>query len=146
MTADATRIANILSDYCWFVDRVDIDAVIDLFTRDARFDLGFGRVFSGRDELRRLYERLDVYTGTSHHVTNPRIDVDGDAASARSGIYAYHHRHDGSTLSLWGVYTDELVREGDRWLIRRRALRASLEEGGRPDEDRGAHFERLPRG
>lgn len=142
----ATQIANVLSDYCWFVDRVDVDAILELFTGDAEFDLGFGRTFTGRDELRRLYERLDVYTGTSHHITNPRIDVDGDSATARSGIYAYHRRHDGSTMSLWGVYTDELVRRDGRWLIRRRALRASVEEGGRPDGGRDAHFERLPRG
>ena len=146
MTADATRIANVLSDYCFFVDRLDVETVIDLFTEDARFDLGLGRVFTGREELRRLYERLDVYTGTSHHLTNPRIDVNGDKATARSGIYAHHRRHDGSTMSVWGVYDDELDRKGDRWLIRRRSLRASLEEGGRPDPGRDAHFERLPRG
>jgi ketosteroid isomerase-like protein len=145
-TDDATLIANVLSDYCWFVDRLDIESVLALFATDAEFDLGLGRVFAGRDELRRLYERLDVYSATSHHTTNPRITVDGDTATSRVGVYAHHQRHDGSRMTLWGVYLDELVRDGGRWLIGRRVLRASMVEGGRPDAGRDAQFEPLPRG
>jgi ketosteroid isomerase-like protein len=102
VSSSEVAIANLLSDYCWYVDRLDVDAVIDLFSDDAVFDLGQGRIHEGHAGLRELYRRLDVYTATSHHITNPRIDVRGDVATARSGIYAHHVRHDGTTMSLWG--------------------------------------------
>jgi ketosteroid isomerase-like protein len=139
-------IANLLADYCWHVDRLDVDAVVDLFTAEATFDLGLGRVHSGHDGLRSLYRRLQVYAATSHHVSNSRIVAGQETATARSGLYAHHVRHDGSTMTLWGVYTDELVRVDGRWLIDRRALRASAESGGRPEDGHPTQFEVLPRG
>lgn len=145
MTKPPVAIANLLSDYCWYVDRLEIDAVLDLFSADAVFDLGQGRVHAGRAGLRELYRRLDGYVATSHHITNPRIDVEGDRARARSGIYAHHVRHDGSTMTLWGVYLDELVSVDGTWLIERRALRASAETGGRPEGDAATQFALLPR-
>jgi uncharacterized protein (TIGR02246 family) len=145
VTAEAD-IANLLADYCWYVDRLDVDGVLGLFSEDATFDLGQGRVHSGRDGLRSLYARLDVYAATSHHVSSSRIDVSGDEATARSGLYAYHVRHDGTVMSLWGVYLDDLVRVDGRWLIRSRSLRACAEAGGRPEGDHPTQFELLPRG
>jgi ketosteroid isomerase-like protein len=145
MTTARVAIANLLSDYCWYVDRLEVDAVLDLFAADAVFDLGQGRVHAGRSGLRELYRRLDVYAATSHHITNPRIDVQGDRARARSGIYAHHVRHDGTTMTLWGVYLDELVSVDGTWLIERRALRASAETGGRPEGDAATQFAVLPR-
>lgn len=145
MIPPEVAIANLLSDYCWYVDRLDVEAVLDLFSDDAAFDLGQGRVYVGRAGLRELYRRLDVYAATSHHITNPRIDVEGDRARARSGIYAHHVRHDGTTMTLWGVYLDELVSVDGTWLVERRALRASAETGGRPEGDAPTQFTLLPR-
>jgi ketosteroid isomerase-like protein len=145
MTSPEVAIAKLLSDYCWYVDRLEVDAVLDLFSGDAVFDLGQGRVYDGRAGLRDLYRRLDVYAATSHHITNPRIDVRGDEATARSGIHAHHVRHDGSTMTLWGVYLDELARVDGSWVITRRALRASAETGGRPEGGAATQFEVLPR-
>jgi ketosteroid isomerase-like protein len=145
MTSDEQRIANLLADYCWHVDRRDVEAVLGLFTPDAAFDLGFGRIHRGRVELRRMYERLDAYTATSHHVAGPRIDLTGDTARVRAALYAFHRRPDNSELHLWGVYLDRLVRVGDSWLIDHRALRASAESGGIPEGGRATRFEPLPR-
>ena len=145
MPSVEVEIANLLSDYCWHVDRLEVGSVLGLFTPEAGFDLGHGRTFTGHAELRRLYQRLDVYAATSHHITNPRIDVRGERATSRAGLYAHHLRRDGSTLRLWGVYLDELVRLDDGWRISYRTLRACDEEGGRPEGDDPTHFERLPR-
>lgn len=144
MTAEVD-IANLLADYCWYVDRLDIDAVLTLYTQDATFDLGHGRVHAGHDRLRSLYDRVQGYAATSHHVSNSRIDADGETATARSGLYAHHVRHDGSTMTLWGVYLDDLVLVDGRWLIRRRTLRAAAESGGRPEGGCPTQFELLPR-
>jgi ketosteroid isomerase-like protein len=144
LTAEV-EIANLLSDYCWYVDRLEVDSVMGLFTDDATFDLGHGRVHTGHASLRSLYDRLGVYAATSHHVSNPRIDAGTELATARSGLYAHHVRHDGSTMTLWGVYLDELVRVDGSWRISNRSLRASAESGGRPEGGQQTHFELLPR-
>lgn len=145
MSSDEQQINNLLADYCWHVDRRDVESVVALFAPDGTFDLGFGRVHRGVRELREMYERLDVYTATSHHVTSPRIDVRADTATARSGLYAYHRRADDSELQLWGAYLDELRLVDGRWLITHRSLRASAERGGVPEDGRETRFEPLPR-
>ena len=106
---------------------------------------GTQRVHQGRESLQLLYERLDVYAATSHHITNPRIEVSGATADVRSGLYAYHRRRDHSDLHLWGIYTDEFRLVDDRWLIATRSLRSSAENGGRPEGDHSTQFEPLPR-
>jgi ketosteroid isomerase-like protein len=142
---DEHAITRTLYEYADRVDRLDVDGVLACFTPDAEFDFGFGRVFAGTDGLRRLYERLDMYRATSHHVTNVCIDVAGDTARVRSVLYALHIRHDGTEVHAWGQYADEFARLDGRWLIRRRAFRASAEKGTEPDQGRETLYEFLPR-
>jgi ketosteroid isomerase-like protein len=144
--SDEQQVLNLVSDYCWHVDRRDVDAVVGLFLPDAVFDLGFGRAHHGREELRGMYERLDAYTATSHHCTNSRLDLDGDRGTVRSGMYAFHRRPDGSRLHLWGAYLDEVVRTPDGWRFATRVLRASAEEGALAEEGHPTRFEHLTRG
>jgi ketosteroid isomerase-like protein len=146
VTSDEQQVLNLLSDYCWYVDRRDVDAVVGLFVPDASFDLGFGRVHRGHDELRGMYERLDAYTATSHHCTTPRLDLDGDTGTVRSAMYAFHRHPDGSLLHLWGAYLDEVVRTADGWRFSSRTLRASAEEGATAEADHPTRFEPLTRG
>lgn len=144
--ADERAITRTLYDYAHHVDRLDVDAVLSCFTPDAEFDFGFGRVFAGHEGLRRLYERLDMYRATSHHVSNVCIDVDGDTARVRSVLYAIHfRREDDSLIHAFGQYADEFVRADGRWLIHRRVFRASAELGTVPDEGRSTLYEFLPR-
>jgi len=145
VTSDEQQVLNLLSDYCWYVDRRDVEAVVALFEPGATFDLGFGRVHHGHDELREMYERLDAYTATSHHITTPRLDLDADTGSVRSGMYAFHRRQDGSQLHLWGAYLDEVARSEDGWRFATRALRASAEEGAVAEGGRATRFEHLTR-
>jgi ketosteroid isomerase-like protein len=145
VSSDERAVLNLLSDYCWHVDRREVDAVVGLFVPDGVFDLGFGRVHRGHDELRGMYERLDAYTATSHHCTTPRLDLDGDTGTVRSAMYAFHRRPDGSLLHLWGAYLDQVVRTDDGWRFASRALRASAEEGATPEAGRPTRFEHLPR-
>jgi ketosteroid isomerase-like protein len=146
VTSDEQQVVNLLADYCWYVDRRDVDAVVALFAPDATFDLGFGRVHRGHDELREMYERVDAYTATSHHITTPRLDLSGDTGSVRSAMYAFHRRPDGSQLHLWGAYLDEVARAEGGWRFTARTLRASAEEGALAEEEEHAtRFEHLPR-
>jgi len=139
-------VANLLADYCDRIDRYDVDGLVALFTPDGTYDFGFGRLYTGPEQLRTLFRRVEVYRATSHHVSNVHLAVEGDRATVRSALYAYHVRAaDASEVHVWGQYADELRRVDDRWLIRRRALRVAHEKGTVPEDGRQSLYEYLPR-
>ncbi|HJQ42193.1 MAG TPA: nuclear transport factor 2 family protein [Jatrophihabitantaceae bacterium] len=146
-TSDTERlILNLLSDYCDRIDRYDVDGLVALFTEDGSYDFGFGRLFTGRPALRQLFSRVEVYRATSHHISNVHLVVDGDRATARSALYAFHIRAaDGSEVHVWGQYFDDVVMQDGSWRIARRALRVAHEKGTVPEDGRTTLYEPLPR-
>jgi hypothetical protein len=79
-------------------------------------------VMSGRDLI--VTTILAMFAGrvdTTHQVTNVRITVDGDTASLTALVEAQHLLvADPATHALLkNPYDVELVRDGDRWVIRR---------------------------
>jgi hypothetical protein len=146
MFADERAILNCLSDYCDLIDRYDLTSLVGLFPVDGVYDFGFGRVYRGRAELEVLFSRVAVYSVTSHHISNVRIDLAGDHASVRSALYAYHLRSsDDSEVHVWGQYLDDFRRVDGTWLIARRALRVAHEKGTRPEGGLPTLYEPLPR-
>lgn len=64
--------------------------------------------------------RFATMTATQHSMSNPRVSVDGDRATCRMYVTAWHvavldGREEFCTIG--GEYQDELVRDGDRWRI-----------------------------
>ncbi len=56
-----------------------------------------------------------------HIIGNPRIDLNGDRATATSRYVMVMRGADGSPVpALAGVYHDDLVRLHGKWLIKRR--------------------------
>ncbi|SCL44573.1 SnoaL-like domain-containing protein [Micromonospora citrea] len=79
-------------------------------------------LMAGRDTIVTMI--LDMFVGrvdTTHQVTNPRVVVDGDTARLTALVEAQHLLiADRSTFALLkNRYDVDLVRDGDRWLIRR---------------------------
>jgi hypothetical protein len=77
---------------------------------------------SGRDTI--VDTILAMFTGrvdTTHQVTNPRITIDGDTARLTALVEAQHllAADPGTRALLKNPYTVDLVRDGDRWRIRR---------------------------
>jgi ketosteroid isomerase-like protein len=151
---DHSAITCLLYAYCDAVDANETEQIVALFADDAIFDFGFGRIFAGRSELRRLFAHLDAYSATSHHLSNVVIEVPAadrpaappTRATARSRVHAFHRRaDDGRTVHLWGVYTDVLVRDGGDWLIAHRTLRAAAELGADPAPGRSGRWEPIER-
>jgi ketosteroid isomerase-like protein len=143
-------IARVLYAYCDAVDANHTEQIVAIFADDAVFDFGFGRIFTGREELTRLFAQLHVYSATSHHLSNVVIDVpsgsDLDTATARSRVYAFHRVADtGQIAHLWGVYDDVLTRGDSGWVIARRQLRAAAELGADPAPNQSARWEPIPR-
>ncbi len=118
------EIADTLHAYSRGVDRRDIDLLADLFTEDATFDYGHGRITQGRDDLRALFiASTGKYTATSHHVsTIAYLRLDAESATTLTYVYAFHDTGE-NHLHIWGCYEDELVDDGDRWRIASRRVR-----------------------
>jgi ketosteroid isomerase-like protein len=124
---DRSEIERTLYSYCDLVDRALVDEVAELFTSDAVIDYGYDRLIVGRENIRALFrDRLSRYQATSHHASNVTIDLVGDErAVASSAVYAWHRLPDGGTAEVWGRYHDDLVRDGDRWRLASRRIRAA---------------------
>ena len=96
-----------------------LDGVAALFDdaelRSTRHD----RVRRGRAEARALYDtvRLDAdgLPGTMHQLTNVTVQVDGDAARARTYFTVLQVTAQGLHPVLAGEYRDRFAREGNTW-------------------------------
>ena len=99
--------------YALALDTDDIDRCLDLFTDDGEFVV-FGREFSGRDQIRAMFESAP----RGLHLTGvSSIDIFGDTATARSQVLLV----EAGTLHLRpALFDDELSRDGGRWRFRRR--------------------------
>jgi len=91
-------------------------AAADLFTGDGVWDGGPGLgVARGRVEIAaRLAEPTLVFS--RHLFVSPRIEVDGDRASARWDLLCPCTRPDGEALWMSGYEDDTYVREDGNWL------------------------------
>ncbi len=147
LLADTADVTEVLYEYCRRVDENRQHDVVELFTADAVYDHGHGRVFRGRARLAELFRALDDNQATSHHLSNVSVRFPaGDVAHADSYVYAYHRRRaSGDEVHLWGRYADVLVRAGASWRISSRALLAAAERGVAPDEGWPSRYQLIAR-
>ncbi len=122
---DALAIERVLVDYAAFLDGRDYARYAALFAPDGEWT-NAGGSHKGREAIRQMLERVLGPAGAPnranyHLISNPRIDLDGDRATATSRYLFVMRGPEGQPLpSLAGIYRDELVRLGGKWLIRRR--------------------------
>jgi len=78
---------------------------------------------------------LEGFACTHHASSNPLVEVDGDAATCRTHLVAYHHfPADGVDFcTMRGYWQLDLARAGDRWTIRRWAIIRTAPWEGNPD-------------
>jgi ketosteroid isomerase-like protein len=120
--ADINEIKLLKARYAAACDNdYDADAIAELFTEDAVWDGGkFGRA-EGREKIRRFFRRAPkVFSFAIHDVSNPRIEVDGDRATAQWYLLQ-PATHDPGNQAVWlaAVYQDEYVPIGGKWLFKR---------------------------
>jgi ketosteroid isomerase-like protein len=122
---DQLAIQTVLIDYAAFLDGRDYARYAALFTPDGEWKNGSGS-HKGQAAIRQMLESVMGPAGTPnranyHIITNPRIDLDGDRATATSRyLFVMRGANGQPTPSLAGVYHDELVRQGGAWKIKRR--------------------------
>lgn len=127
---DRTEITDALYRFALGQDLKDRDLFASAFAADAELDFrpaaahwgGEPPAMRGRDTI--VDTILGMFTGrvdTTHQVTNPRITIDGDTARLTALIEAQHllTADPGTHALLKNPYTVDLVRDGDRWRIRK---------------------------
>jgi uncharacterized protein (TIGR02246 family) len=129
---DDRAIRDLLASYALALDTDDIDRCLDLFTDDGEFVV-FGRAFSGRDQIRAMFESaprgLHLTGVSSIEVSRP----DFRAATARSQVLLV----EAGTMQLRpALFDDELSRDGRGWRFRRRRCRF-ITSGGLGDRPEG---------
>lgn len=133
LAADRYEIADALHRFAFGLDHNDVNSLASAFSEDCVFDfrpagsktgLDFP-ILSGRqsivDNLLPLLGPLD----TSHTVSNPQIEINGDSATLHAYVMAQHFMpHQGSRRGsenalLMNRYNCELVRDGQKWRFKR---------------------------
>ncbi|HEU5083310.1 MAG TPA: nuclear transport factor 2 family protein [Acidimicrobiales bacterium] len=99
------------------------DAVLDFTQPAARFDVDLPPMV-GLEEIAGILRTLEPLR-TTHTVTNPRVDIDGDTATLRALVEAQHVRDErpDEHLLLKNTYELRLVRDLDRWRIQQMVIR-----------------------
>ncbi|GAA6617390.1 nuclear transport factor 2 family protein [Scytonema sp. NUACC26] len=95
------------------------DAVVDFTQGNKLWGLDFP-VLTGRDPIIQLLKASVCLLVTTHSVTNPRTEINGDTAKLYAIVEAQHippnqrSRH----CLMKNQYDVSLVREGEKWLIK----------------------------
>lgn len=130
---DEARIQKVLNVYAAALDARDWPALDGVFTEAATAHFqGIGR-FNGRAAIVELIRSVLSQAGaTQHLIGNFRIDVNGSKATARSYLQAIHAgkgKFEGSKMTVWGEYRDDLERTAQGWRIVHRELAGIHAEG-----------------
>jgi ketosteroid isomerase-like protein len=126
--ADREDIRRLIADYAFHLDMNQPAELVALFVEDCEVTYGPGFGAVGRTAYAKTLEGIGTFfEATSHQVSNIVIDFTGpDEAQARTVLYAWHrYRKERPDGHLWGQYHDIVVREGGRWLFKRRELRTT---------------------
>jgi hypothetical protein len=119
---DLRAIEQLMIRYADRIDANDPEGAAACFTEN-----GIGKywgVVEGRKAIAdRLAIILNFFSCTSHHLTNPSINLDGDQATAMSYVYAFHTvASSGEPWHYWGRWVDRLERTDEGWLFAEREV------------------------
>ncbi|MDG1311884.1 MAG: nuclear transport factor 2 family protein [Porticoccaceae bacterium] len=131
--ADHLEIQQVINLYASALDKQQWDALEGVFTDDAVANfIGIG-VFEGRQAIVELVASvLTQCSVTQHLLGNINIVVTGDTATATCYLSALHvglGDYAAETLTVWGEYSDELVRTAVGWRIKHRTLTSQHASG-----------------
>jgi SnoaL-like domain len=95
------------------------DAVVDVTSSNKLWGLDFP-VFTGIDAIVEVFKNSVFLLDTTHAITNPRIQINGDTAKLYVVAEAQHlppNDHSRHCL-MYSNYDVSLVRDSDRWVIK----------------------------
>ena len=128
---DTEEIRNLLKAYGRTLDAREFAAYAQLFAKDGEWIAGSlsAKTPAGiQAMLERAFGNASGDLGMHHVFSNETIEVDGDAAEARSRWATIIPSKDGKpTVRSSGQYYDQLVREDGAWKFKRRTLVHDIE-------------------
>jgi ketosteroid isomerase-like protein len=112
--------------YAWAIDSGDAEGVANCFTTDGELHSPGGKVV-GRDAIHQdtaSKREARAARGIVHHLTsNLMISDETDRAAVVRSVFAVTaYKPEGITVMASGWYDDQLVKDGDAWLIKRRVI------------------------
>ena len=113
---DLQAIHSVLAGIAQHNDLAAWDEYGALFTDDGVLHC-FGRDYEGRDAIVKFTARRHI---GKHMLSLPVIEIEGERATAATDYTFY--RYPDLVLFGVGVYNDELVKQGDAWLMARREV------------------------
>jgi hypothetical protein len=128
-------IENTLHRAAWGYDENDVDLIAAQFTESASMTMQIGRdgdligPFEGRAAIRKLHaDSLAAQTDQRrHNFSNLIIDKETDDSASTTANLTLLSIENGTVKVLSsGWYRDEMVREGENWLIRSRHIYLDL--------------------
>ena len=122
---DRQELADLVTRYCIAVDDRDLDALISLFSSDARMGHADGSAGgAGTEGITRYYEERLRGVGTCFHYFHSQL-IDFDGPDDATGVVLAHAEMavDGRMIVGAIRYHDTYAREGGAWRFRERRLR-----------------------
>jgi hypothetical protein len=128
--ADHFAIQALLYRYAWALDTGDVDAFVQLFSKDGvlvwdAFDAP--EAWSGHAELRAFAEDLrDLPTtaGRQHHVANVLAAGSNGRATVKAYVTVHLRQAEAPhPITVMGWYEDECVLDADGWKLKRHVIR-----------------------
>lgn len=121
---DIEAIKQLTARYNRAFDSTDVPAYLATWTEDGFFERSnAGRSYQGHQELEELVTTFPV---DGRHVTSDYIvTVDGDRAESSSHL-VYLDKEQGFSVSMFGIYADELVRTDEGWKFSSRRLQVHV--------------------
>lgn len=121
---DIEAIKQVTARYNRAFDSIDVPGYLATWTDDGFFERSnAGRSYQGHAELEELVTTFPV---DGRHVTSDYIvTVDGDRADSSCHL-VYLDKAQGFSVSIFGIYADELVRTGNGWKFSSRRLQVDV--------------------
>ena len=131
-TADRLAIQDLQIRYAIALDSRDWELLRTVFLPTAQVQYPGSPQLDGFEQTRAFCDHaLSRYRITQHMLGNHRVSGEGDEVSASCALQAIHVEPDGkggAIFTLWGTYTDRIVRTPDGWRIAERVLTSSHSE------------------
>ena len=128
---DIEAIRKLKAAYFRCVDQNLWDELEEVFTGDATADYGPDIKLDGRKAIIDFLKKTvgkDAFT-TAHHGHNAEIEITGETtARAKWALQDRLIIRGISTLTGWGYYDEEYVKENGQWRIKSTAISRLLEE------------------
>jgi 3-phenylpropionate/cinnamic acid dioxygenase small subunit len=124
---DELAVRNLIAKVARRADGDDVDAYVELFTPDARWEMP-GATRIGHDDIRagsiarRESGQIGPGAASRHVVTTIVVTLDGDTADAESTFQFFVDTTTTPTLSMIGTYQDHFVRTDAGWKLARRTI------------------------